>query len=254
VRVAPRKFRSQGDSPQSHELAYLNERIPIKAVYTALSGLAVEGHWAKCPLAANHDESTLRFLANRAECIDEQCNASFSAIDLALTMRHCDLQSAVHWIRAKWPEPMPVDECVDDSEDDDDPIAADAPRPLVPPGEYNLLCTRTIRQRFPGFHRHGIVLTLQICDELHIGTFIERYFNIPEDGKIRRGGHYYAEWIIANGGVLPHRRDKMAKKKFLGKMFRGRVVTVTTNSNKMDLGAAAYSKVERLFALVATNE
>ena len=249
--VAPRKIQSQEDFPQSG-LAYLNDHVPIEQVFTALTSLPVDQHWAKCLLAANHqsdDGDTLRFHANRGECVGDHCDASFSVLDMVQTVHDCDLHAAVQWVRQKWPGPMPVED------DDDDLVAADAPRPLIPPGIYDAQCTRAERRHFMIFHRDVIVLTFRITEAgPYMGVILERFLHRPEDGKIRCGSHYYREWVVANSDELPHRRDKMARRKFVGKIFRVQVVTVSTDRNQANLGGASYSKVSRLLALVATNE
>jgi hypothetical protein len=87
-----------------------------------------------------------------------------------------------------------------------------------------------------------------------MGIVIERFYNVLADRKIPRGSDYFREWILANGGVKPHRRERMHKKKFAGKLFRASVLTVTTNRRGIDVGGAAYSKAARLVELLATNE
>jgi hypothetical protein len=142
----------------------------------------------------------------------------------------------------------------DQDDDDWEPIAADDPRTLVPEGEYDVICARAERRFYAVYRRFVIVLTFRIHSDPYAGVFIERFFNVPADGKIPRGSHYFREWILANG-VKPHRRERMAKRKFVGKLFRAQVVTVTTSRDGQDLGpAASYSKVARLLELLVTNE
>jgi hypothetical protein len=147
-------------------------------------------------------------------------------------------------------------QAIANSHDDDDwePIAADDPRALVPVGNYQVLCTRAVHRSYPIYHRHAIVLTLRICEDPFMGVVVERYYNVPSDRKILRGSDYFREWILASQGVKPHRRERMHKKKFVGKLFLANLVTVTTNRHGVNVGAAAYSKAERLIELLATND
>jgi hypothetical protein len=140
------------------------------------------------------------------------------------------------------------------ADSDWEPIAADDPRALLPVGDYQVLCTRAMHRSYAIYHRHAIVLSLQICEEPYVGIVIERFYNVPADRKIPRGSDYFREWILANDGVKPHRRERMHKKKFVGKLFRASVVTVTTNRHGVDVGPAAYSKAARLIELLVTNE
>jgi hypothetical protein len=113
---------------------------------------------------------------------------------------------------------------------------------------------RAEHRHYPAFHRFSVVLTLQISGGDHAGELIERYYNIPADRKVRRGSDYYREWLTGNQGNKPTRRERMHKKKFVGKLFRIRVVTVSRNHNGIELGAAAYSKASRLLELLVTND
>lgn len=141
-------------------------------------------------------------------------------------------------------------------EDDEwEPIAADDPSARIPAGEYDVFCTRAERRFYAVFHRSAIVLSLKIESEPYGGITVERYYNIPRDGKIRRGSDYFREWVLANEGLKPLRRERMAKKKFVDKLFRARVITVTKNRLGQNLDASlAYSKVCQLLELLVSNE
>ena len=135
-----------------------------------------------------------------------------------------------------------------------EPIAADDARALVPPGEYEVVCTGAERRFYPFFGRHVVVLSLRIFDGPYIGTILERFYNVRADGRIGRGSHYWREWVIANQGVVPRRRERMAMRKFCGKLFRADVVTVEMGRDGTALAHAEYSKVARLLELVVSNE
>jgi hypothetical protein len=141
-----------------------------------------------------------------------------------------------------------------DADEDWEPVAADDPRALVEPGDYQALCVRAQLRSYPKFHRQSIVLTFQIFDGPHAGTMIERYLSVPADAKIKRGSYNFREWILANGGMKPRRRERMPKKKFVDKLFLVSVETVRTDSHGVEVNATAYSKVSRLLELLTTNE
>jgi hypothetical protein len=134
------------------------------------------------------------------------------------------------------------------------PIAGDDPRPLVPPGEYTLLCTDAERKMYPFYRRAAVVLSLRICEGPYQGIVLQRFYNVPADATIGRGSAYWREWTLANQGVPPRRRERMALAKFKGKLFTGEVVTVEVDRDGAALANAMYSKVARLTELLVTNE
>ena len=80
-----------------------------------------------------------------------------------------------------------------------------------------------------------------------------RYFSAETAGK--RRSDYCREWVIANQGIAPFRGDRMPCKKFTGKLFRVRVLTVCTDAYQEKLPPALqYSKVAAILELVQTNE
>jgi hypothetical protein len=134
------------------------------------------------------------------------------------------------------------------------PVADDDPRALVPPGRYSLYCIAAERIFYAVYRRAAVVLSLRIFAGPHEGTLLRRFYNVPADAKIRLGSHYWREWVIANQGVQPHRRERMAMRKFVNKLFTGEVVTVGVSWDGSALASAAYSKVARLIELLTTNE
>lgn len=138
------------------------------------------------------------------------------------------------------------------SDQDWGPVAADDARALIPDGEYTVICTGARRTWYPMFRREAIVLSAKVFDGPNTGTVLERYF--PAGEKIGRGSNYYREWVIANQGIAPRRRERMPMKKFVGKLFRAQLATVVTGRDGAQLTGASYSKIARIIELLVTNE
>jgi hypothetical protein len=133
------------------------------------------------------------------------------------------------------------------------PVADYNPRPLIPPGEYVAGCISARKDRYPGFKRDGIVLVLETFEGPHTGVKLERYYPAATAG--RRTSNYFREWVIASGGRIPQRCDRMPPSKFKGKLFRVRVETVTKGWHGRDNPEALhYSKVAEILSLEVTNE
>jgi hypothetical protein len=148
------------------------------------------------------------------------------------------------------PRPAPP---IEASDDDWAPTALDDARPLVPPGEYMALCYRTKVVYHRAFKRRLILADFQIADGEFQGTHLQRFYTAVE--LVERGSSYYKEWTVANGGVAPRRRDRMAPRKLAGKVFKVEVRTVEKGWDGRALPEALrYSKVAALTELVTTNE
>jgi len=130
--------------------------------------------------------------------------------------------------------------------------ALDDPRLCIPPGDYLVAVVGARKAYYSFYKRSGVVLECKIQDGDFTGAILERYFTVPEGGKIGRGSDYYAEWCLANGGELPRRRERLPPKKFRGKLFRAAVVTVATDRNGQS--RPRYSKIARFLELVVSNE
>lgn len=139
------------------------------------------------------------------------------------------------------------------AENHDGPICEDDPRPLIPEGTYDAVCSHARRHLHPGFKREVIKLDLQIWDGPYNGVILSRYF--PSQSAGRRGSGFYREWTVANRGVPPRRRDRMALSKFKGKLFRVRVKTVERSWDGRTLPPSLfYSKVGEILELLQTND
>ena len=126
-------------------------------------------------------------------------------------------------------------------------------RPWIPAGEYQAFCTKSSRYPDFRFKRTVGVLRFRIFEGEHRGTVVERFFNLKDRMSSRCA--YPREWIIANNNEPPPRADRMAMRKFVGKLFLVRVVTV---DRAWDGGTypqpLRYSKVAGILALLFTNE
>jgi len=134
-------------------------------------------------------------------------------------------------------------------QEDRAPVCLDDPRPFIPEGEYEAFCSKASCYRHPRYKRDVIALVLRIFGGQFEGTRLERYY------AGRRGSAYYREWTIANGDVPPRRRDRLALRRFQGKLFKVRVATVRTAADGVDLPSGLrYSKVSAILELLTTNE
>ena len=133
------------------------------------------------------------------------------------------------------------------------PTCEQDPAPRVPEGEYLASCKTAHKYQNPRFKREEIVLQFVLCDCKCAGTTLCRYYSATTAGKPR--SNYKREWVIANQGIPPQRGDRMPYKKFMGKLFRVRVNTVTTDAYQEKLPPSLqYSKVGAILELVQTNE
>jgi hypothetical protein len=131
-----------------------------------------------------------------------------------------------------------------------DPICADNPRLLIPPGVYQATAVTAKRYFHPVFKRHVGEVVFEIFDGPYASKCVPRFYSLPSN--IGRLSLFYIEWTFANGGDAPRRSDRMSVKKFLGKLFRVQVETV---SAAWDQGPnVRYSKVSRVLELLTTNE
>lgn len=142
-----------------------------------------------------------------------------------------------------------------ENSDDFAPVLADDLRPLIPEGHYQAMCVAAQRVNFPQFHREMVCLDMRIFDGEHEGITLKRFLNIRRDGKIGRNSTYLREWVIANQGQAPDRKDRMTLKKFTGKLFK---VSVGTVKKAFDGGihpvGLQYSKVDAILELLTTND
>jgi hypothetical protein len=133
------------------------------------------------------------------------------------------------------------------------PVCNQNPAPRVPEGEFLASCKTAHKYQNPRFKREEIVLEFVLCDCKCAGTTLCRYYSATTAGKPR--SNYKREWVIANQGIAPLRGDRMPYKKFMGKLFRVRVNTVTTDAYQEKLPPSLqYSKVGAILELVQTNE
>jgi hypothetical protein len=132
------------------------------------------------------------------------------------------------------------------------PVAGENPRPLIPPGEYDAICTKAGRREMVLWKRAVIALEFRVFEGPYMNTQVERFY--PAKNRVGRSCAYYREWSIA-AGRAPRRGERMRPSKFLGKLFRVEVQTVASDQRQNPLPPPVqYSKVARLLELLATNE
>jgi hypothetical protein len=133
------------------------------------------------------------------------------------------------------------------------PIAPDT-HPLIIPGVFPAVClkyepfrhfrypkTRKLHLHFQVFHDDS--------DPKNY-TDLSRFLNYSRTPG--RGSDYYKEWVIANGGNPPKRKDRMSPKIFVEKIFDVRVRTVKQDRDSDPLHRnLRYSVVGKILRLVA---
>lgn len=102
------------------------------------------------------------------------------------------------------------------------------PRPLIPDGVYEAVCNRAEVVEFFKFGRaRKIILHFEIYGGDHTGSVLFLAMACPRvGGKVGIGSKLYANYLIANGGIAPGRRDRMTLSIFKRRMFRVMVKTV----------------------------
>lgn len=133
------------------------------------------------------------------------------------------------------------------------PAFDDDLRPLIPEGEYSVVCTKTSSYHDARYKREVVVLEFRVAEGPYAGTQLQRFH--AASSSVRRGSVYLREWVIANNGHVPQRLDRLWPSKFRGKLFLARVRTVT---KAWDGGNHAeglrYSKIAAIVELLVSNE
>lgn len=109
--------------------------------------------------------------------------------------------------------------------------------PLIPDGSYMARCVDFNYGSFGGKTRK-LLLIFEINDMLnprYNGVRLFRAYNIPNDGCLRPGHHYYKDWVKIRGGGPPSRNARMSEKMFLNQTFFVRTRTVKKGANGKDL-------------------
>ena len=77
------------------------------------------------------------------------------------------------------------------------PVAAEDPRALVEPGEYQVICKREIYNRSGRWNRIVVTLEFQITDDApFFCQAIPRYLHLSLKGVAGRDSHYVREWTL----------------------------------------------------------
>jgi len=104
----------------------------------------------------------------------------------------------------------------------------DDPRPLVSDGQYEAACVGAEVVEFFKFGRsRKALLHFEIYSGPEQGKRLFLPMVAPRPGeKVRRGSKLYANYLVANGGVPPGRRDRISLKIFKRRLFRVMIKTV----------------------------
>ncbi len=106
-------------------------------------------------------------------------------------------------------------------------VSSDA-RAFIPEGMYEAVCTGAEVVELYKFGRSPkLFLHFQIYEGVYKGTPLYLPMTAPtKGGKVGIGAKLYANYVIANGGKPPGRRDRLSLKVFKHRLFRVRVRTV----------------------------
>lgn len=98
--------------------------------------------------------------------------------------------------------------------------------PLIPEGNYELGFLKADRNDHL-WGRSKLFLRFQVLDAgEHHGKVLVMAMNFPRNGSISLSSKFLQQWTIA-AGAPPGRRDRLSTKAFRGKVFVGKVRTVT---------------------------
>jgi hypothetical protein len=134
-------------------------------------------------------------------------------------------------------------------------------RTKLPPGIYELACfeARVEKIWHQGKDAWGespkAILWFEVFFGEYMGSVVPAFLPIRE--SINQGQKYYEFWVIANGCRRPRRNrlKDMPVSKFIGKVFRGRVVDVKPKyRNGIPKPAIfSYSRADELYELLIGN-
>lgn len=100
----------------------------------------------------------------------------------------------------------------------EEPVAGEV-RPLIPEEDYNGVCYKTSKGKSWG-GKYAIFVNFRVVGGLYDGTdlFMACQFYSP----FKERHKYYEQWAIA-AGRRPHSGERLARKVFLGRLYRIRV-------------------------------
>lgn len=123
----------------------------------------------------------------------------------------------------------------------------DDPRPLIPEGIYEAVCT-AYEEAFVFGKTLKLFLHFKIITPgEHLGTTLFMAFNIGKHRKLALGSRYYKYWLMMNGWQRPSRNAKMSPRIFLNKSYEVFVKIVKPELNGIEMPANChYSIIEQL--------
>lgn len=107
------------------------------------------------------------------------------------------------------------------TEEKDDLVNSGYEWPSIPDGIYEAKCIKYNHAFIMGGRSRKLFLLFEITEPgEQNGLKLFKAFNMPKDGKIRRGCDYYKAFCMANGWRKPARLDRMSPKIFLHKIWK----------------------------------
>lgn len=128
---------------------------------------------------------------------------------------------------------------------DTDPICEQDPYPHCTPGTYEAKCSEVRIYKDPQFHCWKAQLVFRIISD---GTRVLKFFHMGKGEKPKAGprSEYRRAWIIANDAP-PRRRQVLARRVFLGKIFEVQIADVKRrHDGRKHPECAVYSVIKEI--------
>jgi hypothetical protein len=126
-----------------------------------------------------------------------------------------------------------------------EPVCGDAPRPRFTPGTYEAECTEARTYPDPQFRRWVCLLQFSLVPG---GATVFGFLNLG-NGKNAHAGprsEYRRAWVLATGSQ-PRKKQKMACKDFVGRIYEVEIADTTKRYDGRDHPTAeVYSTVKRI--------
>jgi len=115
-------------------------------------------------------------------------------------------------------------------------------QPLIEPGLYEMQFIKHETRFLYGARKLSLHFKI-IESGSHCGQILWLNCEMPTDGKLKTGSKLFRLLCLANGGQRPDRFDRISTKVFRGKVFKGKVVTVTKDWQQQPIPTAAQYSV-----------
>ena len=131
-------------------------------------------------------------------------------------------------------------------------VCKDNPRPLIPEGIYEAVCTGYETGFCFGKCRKLFLKFKIITPGPHLGTELFMAFNMAFNGRIATGSKYYKTWCLANNWQKPTLNAVMSPRIFKNKAFAVKVKTAKPKHNGTAMPQDFhYSIIEQLLHVIA---